>query len=311
MKGNSMNINRIKSMYPSGTRVECIEMKDAQAVPTGTLGTVNFVDDMGTVHVDWDNGSTLGLITGEDSFKIYQTHELDYEVIPVNITVNTPVVAKQRLEPKINQIKTAVKVPHLEYLRLLDDPLENRNYIKDHIEDMYFEDDVYHSILVYCEEEQGGILIESEGYEYARYQGFVSNVHEILETGIVDLEDDTLHKKIKVLVVEPENKPYVAVIDNSLESTQSMVGGYIETLYLSNSAEIICNEEGKIMNLQANRRIGNDVIAGRFIIVGVDGGEHFKSLSEEDIKKYSQRFNDIEMIDQREVQDLLNYDIKF
>lgn len=60
----------IKSQYPKGTRVELIKMEDKQAPPIGTKGTVKFVDDMGTIHVYWDNGSGLGLIYGEDEFKI-------------------------------------------------------------------------------------------------------------------------------------------------------------------------------------------------------------------------------------------------
>ena len=84
-----------------------------------------------------------------------------------------------------------------------------------------------------------------------------------------------------------------------------MVGGYIDT------AEIIANEEGKILDLPANRRLGNDVIAGRFIIVGVDEGEHFKSLSQQDINKYTEQFQEIEMIDQSEVQKNMKFDIIF
>lgn len=38
-------------------------------LPTGTEGTVILVDDMGTVHVKWDNGTRLGLIPGEDKWK--------------------------------------------------------------------------------------------------------------------------------------------------------------------------------------------------------------------------------------------------
>jgi hypothetical protein len=52
-----------------GTRIECIFMDDIQAVPNGTKGTVDHVDDIGTIHVIWDNGSTLGLAS-EDIFKI-------------------------------------------------------------------------------------------------------------------------------------------------------------------------------------------------------------------------------------------------
>ena len=59
-----------KEMYPVGTRIELISMEDPYApVPSGTKGTVVCVDDMGTIHMKWDNGRTLGLIPGEDSFR--------------------------------------------------------------------------------------------------------------------------------------------------------------------------------------------------------------------------------------------------
>lgn len=62
-------INRIKQSYPAGTRIKLLSMEDPYApVPSGTKGTVAFVDDMGTIHMEWDNGRTLGLIPGEDSF---------------------------------------------------------------------------------------------------------------------------------------------------------------------------------------------------------------------------------------------------
>lgn len=61
-----MNIDGIKKQYPQGTRVKLIKMDDVQASPIGTLGTVKYVDDIGTIHVVWDNGSTLGIIAGED-----------------------------------------------------------------------------------------------------------------------------------------------------------------------------------------------------------------------------------------------------
>ena len=60
------NVDAIKAMYPEGTRVWLVCMDDVQAAPVGTEGTVFSVDDMGTVHVRWDNGSTLGAVFGED-----------------------------------------------------------------------------------------------------------------------------------------------------------------------------------------------------------------------------------------------------
>ena len=62
-------IKRLRHRYPAGTRVELVEMDDAQAPPIGTLGTVIGVDDTGSLLVDWDNGSCLNVIYGEDIVK--------------------------------------------------------------------------------------------------------------------------------------------------------------------------------------------------------------------------------------------------
>jgi len=56
----------LRSQYASGTRVKLVEMIDQQAPMPGTEGTVMFVDDIGTIHVHWDNGSSLGVVYGED-----------------------------------------------------------------------------------------------------------------------------------------------------------------------------------------------------------------------------------------------------
>ncbi len=70
-------IKRIKEQYPKGTEIELISMEDSQAVPSGTHGVVDFVDDMGTIQMTWDNGSSLGLIVGEDQFKVIKKPELE------------------------------------------------------------------------------------------------------------------------------------------------------------------------------------------------------------------------------------------
>ena len=57
-------------MYPKGTRIELIYMNDPYSpVPDGTKGTVTHVDDMGQIHMKWDNGRTLALVPQEDSFR--------------------------------------------------------------------------------------------------------------------------------------------------------------------------------------------------------------------------------------------------
>lgn len=62
-------VKELRDKYPKGTRVILRWMDDVQAPPAGTPGTVISVDDAGTVHVAWDNGSTLGVVYGEDSIE--------------------------------------------------------------------------------------------------------------------------------------------------------------------------------------------------------------------------------------------------
>lgn len=59
-------VEHIRSQYPAGTRVELVQMDDAQAPPVGTLGTVWGVDDTGSIMVHWDNGSGLNVVYGAD-----------------------------------------------------------------------------------------------------------------------------------------------------------------------------------------------------------------------------------------------------
>ena len=59
-------VELIRKRYPAGTRVELVQMDDVQAPPVGTCGTVTGVDDTGSILVDWDNGSGLNVIYGED-----------------------------------------------------------------------------------------------------------------------------------------------------------------------------------------------------------------------------------------------------
>ena len=54
----------LRREFPKGQRVQLVSMGDK--IPCGTLGTVYNVDDIGTVHVNWDSGSRLGVVNGED-----------------------------------------------------------------------------------------------------------------------------------------------------------------------------------------------------------------------------------------------------
>lgn len=71
-------IKRLKERYPAGTRVQLDRMgDDPNPIPSGSKGTVSFVDDIGTVMVNFDNGRCLGICPNVDSFhKIAEQDEI-------------------------------------------------------------------------------------------------------------------------------------------------------------------------------------------------------------------------------------------
>ena len=63
-------VERLRKQYPQGTCVELVRMNDPYSkLKPGDLGTVDFVDDTGTLFCIWDNGSTLGVVYGIDKIK--------------------------------------------------------------------------------------------------------------------------------------------------------------------------------------------------------------------------------------------------
>lgn len=68
-----------RGCYPPGTRIELSHMDDPYAVPPGTRGTVKYVDDGGSIWAAWDNGRSLALIPGVDSFRKLTQQEIAQE----------------------------------------------------------------------------------------------------------------------------------------------------------------------------------------------------------------------------------------
>lgn len=107
---------------------------------------------------------------------------------------------------------------------------------------------------------------------------------------------------MRILVVEPEYKPEVREINDSLKEMQGIVGGLIQPIYLDDSVVLICNDEGKLMNLPANRGLRDengqmcDIIFGTFFLCGAPADtDHFTSLTPEQIERYKERFHTPEM----------------
>lgn len=65
-------MRHVKVLYPKGTKIKLIKMNDKYAPPSGTIGTVDFVDDIGQIHVKWESGGSLALIIGEDDFEVIE-----------------------------------------------------------------------------------------------------------------------------------------------------------------------------------------------------------------------------------------------
>ena len=111
----------------------------------------------------------------------------------------------------------------------------------------------------------------------------------------VDLSD-----QIKVLFVEPHKKPYEAEIPDTLTSKQKAVGGYIEFVYNTDETALVCDEEAKLKCKEGNRYLdGGGIIAGNFLVVGL-GEEDCRSLTDEEIQKYMNKFAEAPNIDDEE-----------
>ena len=68
---NKGYLEQIRKQYPVGTRIQLISMRDEKyPVLPGTVGEVTHIDDMGSIHMKLENGSSLAIIPEVDSFKV-------------------------------------------------------------------------------------------------------------------------------------------------------------------------------------------------------------------------------------------------
>lgn len=104
---------------------------------------------------------------------------------------------------------------------------------------------------------------------------------------------------MQVVIVEPEKKPFVQNIDDTLTSMQQIVGGTIQAVYpFEEPVALICNDEGKLLNLPLNRALRDsngaiyDIVAGTFFLCAAPAdSDRFEGLTDEQAQAYSERFS--------------------
>lgn len=97
---------------------------------------------------------------------------------------------------------------------------------------------------------------------------------------------------LRVMVVEPGKTPFIANIADDYKSYQQIVRGNFECFYFDEGSVGYVNNEGKLIGLPANRVVGNDVIAGTFVIAGDGMDGSTISLTDEQVEKYGKMFLD-------------------
>lgn len=151
-----------------------------------------------------------------------------------------------------------------------------------------------------------GFRVDTDEYAYmlrlnpnkGEYNAYIyAYDREMLDTFLEPAQEIEQEGPITVLVVPPQDVPYVKEIDPGLKSLQSEVDGWIEAVYpFEDPVAIICNEEGKMNGMPPNRALYDedgqvyDIVAGQFLVVGLTE-DNFGSLTEEQIKKFSDRFH--------------------
>lgn len=94
-----------------------------------------------------------------------------------------------------------------------------------------------------------------------------------------------MSNKLKILYKEVGKRPKPMEIEDTLEAKQKLVGGLIEVVPYKDNMLLICNEEGKILNMPANLVFDNDYISGNCFVVGDDfENEGFKSLTVDELR---------------------------
>lgn len=108
-------------------------------------------------------------------------------------------------------------------------------------------------------------------------------------------------KQLRVVYVPVGGSPSVVTINNTLSSMQKLVDGYIEVYPFKSDMVIICDENAKLKDKDGNRRVGLEIIAGDFFVVGDSPSRDFVSLTNEQAADVMQIFLHPEIFTKEEV----------
>ena len=102
-----------------------------------------------------------------------------------------------------------------------------------------------------------------------------------------------MSKKLKILYKEVGKEPIETYVEDTLEAKQSLVDGLIDVVPFEDVI-LVCNEEGKLLNMLPNLKLDYDYIAGNCFFIGDDYKRaDFKSLTDEQISKLKEKIKEI------------------
>ena len=92
---------------------------------------------------------------------------------------------------------------------------------------------------------------------------------------------------MKIVILEPNKKPFESMIENTLKDMQGVVGGYIETVRLDSELILAYNADGKMIGLPYNRELGfgKGFVVGTCFITASDNQGEFRDLTEQEVNR--------------------------
>ena len=130
------------------------------------------------------------------------------------------------------------------------------------------------------------------------------SIAEIITISTEDLRKERrkIKKQVKALKVEPGKHPEAVTLGTTLEELQAAVGGYIEFVMLEEGVSVLCNEEGKLIGLEGNRSLGEDILVGTFFVVGENVDGELVDLPDAMTDKYEKFFHEPETFTREQIE---------